>query len=84
MTGKQNISQDVYKRQDLVRILLGAQFQEQGLVDALKFGHDGLLRYVLALRRGLQVGDVRLPCGLIGADGPEHLQVCLLYTSRCV
>ena len=30
---------------------------------------------VLGLCRSLKIGDVRLSCGLIGADGPERLQV---------
>ena len=38
-------------------------------------GHDGLLGCVLGLGRGLEICDVRLSCGLIGADGPERLQV---------
>ena len=37
---------------DLVRILLGTQFQEQSLIDALEFGHDSLLGYILGLRCG--------------------------------
>ncbi len=60
---------------DLVCVLQSTQLQKQGLIDALKFGHDGLLGWVLGLGRSLQIGDVRLSCGLIGADRPERLQV---------
>jgi hypothetical protein len=51
------------------------QLQEQGLVDGLQFGHDGLLRRVLGLGRGLQICNVRLSRRLICADCPERLEV---------
>src|SRR5258708_17615795 len=60
---------------DLVCVLQSAQLQEQGLVNALQFGHVGLLRRVLGLSCGFQVRYVALPCGLVGADGAERLQV---------
>jgi hypothetical protein len=59
----------------LVGILLGSQLQEQGLIDALKRSHDGLLRGILALCRRLQVRNIGLSRGLIGPHRPEHLQV---------
>src|SRR5258708_38688337 len=52
----------------LVCVLQSAQFQEQGLVNALQFSHDGLLRWVLGLCRGLTIHNVRLPVGFVGAD----------------
>src|SRR5208282_3494305 len=40
---------------DLVCVLQGAKLQEQGLVNALQFSHDGLLRRVLGLGCSLQI-----------------------------
>ena len=49
--------------------------QKQGLVDALKLRHDGLLAWILGLCRSFQIGDVGLSCRLIGADRSKRFEI---------
>ena len=66
---------------DLVGVLLRTELQEQGLIDALECSHDGLLRGILTLCCGLQVGEVRLPRRRLARTVPSICRLLVMTES---
>ena len=61
--------------EDLICLLLGVQFNKQGLIDALKRCHFGMLSRVRRMRSRFELADVGFALSGGGANRSDGLQI---------
>ena len=72
------LSNDLLQRlrlEHLIRFLLCAQFDKQGLIDALKCCHLGMLSRVRRMSGCFELADVGFALSSVGANRSDGLQI---------
>ena len=67
---------------NLICLLLGPQFDQQGLIDPLKGGHLRVLCRIGRMRRSFELADVGFTLCGICADCSDRLQIASIYRVR--
>lgn len=70
--------------QDLIGFLLGAQFNQQGLVDPLKCCHFGVLCWIGRMGSRFELADVSFTLCCICVDCPHGLEIADIYRIRYI